>query len=57
MAEEKNSRPRVIIDVNKHGIRRERNIDFVKKKFKDEDELNPKRKKKNQKLQRLLFQL
>ena len=49
MAEEKNSRPRVIIDVNKQGIRRERNIDFVKKKFKDEDELNPKRKKKNQK--------
>ena len=34
MAEEKSSRPRVIVDVNKHGIRRERNIDFVKKKFK-----------------------
>jgi len=48
---EKKEKPksRVIVDVNKHGIRRERNTDYVKKKFKDEDELNPKRKKKNQK--------
>jgi hypothetical protein len=49
MTEKYAPKPRVIIDVNKHGIRRERNVDFVKKKFKDEDELNPKRKKKNQK--------
>ena len=42
-------RSRVIVDVNKHGIRRERNIDYVKKKFKDEYELNPKINKKDQK--------